>query len=277
MQNENLKRERDYEDLKRFAESGNNSDLDELIRRIMTIKRSENNGQFAMAEYMHEEGDKVRLNNSKLDAILEQQREYEAKAKMLNAPTEEVTTHAPNKLLENQNEMALEQRIGLVGKLNRGRGKKRGPKPPRQVQYGRLLVDVDKLKANTFSCRYTDARCKPRQLKNRKVNEKVKAKMIELMERNEADLSDLGIEDANFVAEYAKSSQQSPVLHGMGAVDSSRALVERYDILTGMIKAGNRSKEIKKELSELINTMVQQGLLTVGKAVRITNQLLSKS
>ena len=78
-----------------------------------------------------------------------------------------------------------------------------------------------------------------------------------------------GLKNALRLLSHSSDKRLDKIGFGLNMMEGDR-LKERLSILTGEIEAGNDSKQIKNELSDLMKVMGQQGLMTKHKASRIT-------
>lgn len=152
--------------------------------------------------------------------------------------------------------------------------KKRGVKPNTKIQYGRMIIDGIKLLNNELSVNYIDTKFKPTGYKkNRKVSNEFKNLLINMMEGKGVNISDLSPSEQKFLRKVNKDSMMDKDITG-GSLKDLERLTQRFEVLKGEMGAGNDNKDIKNEISKIINRLVQLGALTVEDAVRASKKLI---
>lgn len=152
--------------------------------------------------------------------------------------------------------------------------KQRGVKPNTVVEYGRMVIDAIKLVKNELSVNYKDSRHKPTGYKtNRKISKQLKENITDLIEGKGVDISKLKPQEQKFIKKFQRDSRMDGDLVG-GCLDDLKTLTGRLDVLKGEMKAGNNNKEIKNQISDIINKLVQLGALTVKDAIKASKDLI---
>jgi len=160
----------------------------------------------------------------------------------------------------------------------KGRGKKRGRKPPFWLDFGRFKIDQKKLiENNEMSVRFRDTIDKPRNFKNkRNVSLNFKNIILNLVRGvKNVDISALNAHEKKYIKDFLKASETGRSSTGGAIMNDVEDVVHRYDLLVGEIRAGNDSRKVRNELSNIINELVKKGVLTVSKAIQITKQLIA--
>ncbi len=162
----------------------------------------------------------------------------------------------------------------------RGRRGPRSRSQRPQIRFGRLIIDKEKLEKNEISLGFhsdTGLSDKPRLRNRRKITPEFKNAFVEILNgASEIDTSVLKSVEKKYLIDFIKESQQhGVVLTGQGLFKNIKEIIQRFDILTGMIRAGNNSKKIVNELSSVINQLVQTGTISVEHAINVTKSLIA--
>lgn len=183
----------------------------------------------------------------------------------------------------NKKKLGRKKGEGLIrtpsGQISRAKPKelhkKTGKKPPVFLSYGRLNIDSKKLQDGIVSVMFNDATNKPRRLKNRTVTNKCKEIIIQMLEGKNVDISKLSPAEQKYMIDLHNESRIKHIaVAGGGLVDDIKTLTHKFDVLVGEISAGNNSKEILNELSEIINGLVQKGVLSVKQAIAYSKKFI---
>lgn len=159
-----------------------------------------------------------------------------------------------------------------------GLGAKKGHQrtPPLKLQqFGKLGIDLTQLNKNVLSVVHHHNKHKVTGIKNAELTTKSKNVVLSLLQGLEPDVKGLSQAEKELIAKLIRASKTSAKVqgkipkvtslnpaknpHALSDVDKLR---ESFQVLVGSIEAKNDSVLLKNNLSILLNTMLERGLIT---------------
>ena len=144
--------------------------------------------------------------------------------------------------------------------------------------FGRFAIDQRKLNEGIISIRHPRTKHKVYDLPNVQASQHLKTVIKDILDKRPLSVKDLDIHERRYLerlihksginVELPQTLNEEPMhFRGRGRPpslvgDARQVLKNRFQILTGEIQAGNDSKEIKKELYDVCQEMVEKGLIT---------------
>jgi hypothetical protein len=153
----------------------------------------------------------------------------------------------------------------------------RGRKASQKIEHGRMLIDSIKLLDGILSVSYKDLAYKPQAYKKNKKNLSPEFQDVlkDLVKGGGiVDIGKLTPSDQKFILKFNKNSGIPRKTKG-GTVESVSKITKRFDIVSGIIRAGNDHVDLKNELSLLINRLVDLKVLSVKDAIEASRELIA--
>jgi hypothetical protein len=137
----------------------------------------------------------------------------------------------------------------------------------RNVPFGKYVIDEKKLDKNVLSFAYKTNNHPVNNLPATKISNDLRSVILQQLSGNTVSLDSLSQNDKQYL-DYIV--QKTSAVVKIKPVNSSNQLLNRLKILTGELSNGNDSKLIKNELSQLLNTLVRNNVISAQQAKAAT-------
>lgn len=147
------------------------------------------------------------------------------------------------------------------------------PAMRKDIDFGKFAIDANKLNNNILSFAYKKNHHPITGLPNVKVSANVKSVIMQLINNHglAVDQSELTPEESKFVDHIVRKSGIKFTSH---VPTNGKKLTRRLELIVGMIDAGNNSKILKNELTDILNQCLEKGLITPKEAKHATRKYI---
>jgi hypothetical protein len=250
----------------------------ERKRRIAQLRREAYDELFSTApeadviQQIHDEQDPAR------QAFLEKQFKAYKKRQASSSsapPAKPKVTVKPTKPIGKAKIPVKIKQPAVLKQQGKGFSKYLPPRMTNLVPFGRLALDLDQLEnGDVISIIYPGSRRKVNGLKNRVATPGMKLAISQIMAGVKPSTKGLNQEEIKYLELLTHMARIPADKRGAVPVTKRKAVVpvkklhDEFRVIIGEIEAGNDSKALRQQLSELLAVMVHRELITQEQAQR---------